>query len=79
MGNAPSSRGGKATQSETISESTNANTPMDAAQVANMAKEHFAISNPEDPKNGNTLPPKNVSSTTCVDATHVSDPSLMAT
>lgn len=35
-----------------------------------MAKEHFAISNPEDPKNGNTLPPKNVSSTTCVDATH---------
>ncbi|KAH9179541.1 hypothetical protein EDB89DRAFT_1900691 [Lactarius sanguifluus] len=49
MGNAPSSqRGGKATQSETTPrEPTNTNTPTDAAQVADMTKEHLITSNLE--------------------------------
>ncbi|KAH9045257.1 hypothetical protein EDB85DRAFT_1905652 [Lactarius pseudohatsudake] len=49
MGSAPSSqRGGKATQSETTPrEPTNANTPTDAAQVADMTKEHLITSNLE--------------------------------
>ncbi|KAH9077022.1 hypothetical protein EDB83DRAFT_2514729 [Lactarius deliciosus] len=49
MGNVPSSqRGGKATQSETTPrEPTNANTPTDAAQVADMTKEHLTTSNLE--------------------------------
>ncbi|KAH8988531.1 hypothetical protein EDB92DRAFT_1947911 [Lactarius akahatsu] len=49
MGSAPSSqRGGKATQSETTPrEPTNAHTPTDAAQVADMTKEHLIASNLE--------------------------------
>ncbi|KAH9060977.1 hypothetical protein EDB87DRAFT_522346 [Lactarius vividus] len=76
MGSAPSSqRGGKAIQSETTPrEPTNANTPTDAAQVADMTKEHLITSNLEDPKNGNAAPSKNtaapVPSTTCADTTN---------